>query len=299
MGASAMTLLADSDLCPVGEEEAEDATFAAMPWTWVSDTWGAAREVLTDYQAAGVKTAFIVRTSTYSDLDAIEFLEFHRASDSLVTRAVHENGALEFWTVETERLSGKEDIRNMLLAEENGEYRTGGYLNRLEHPRDLRQLALDGLSARCGFRPRGFEVRPGLWMEDGAEVHRKARIVAPAFLGSGARVEEQCLITRGSNVERNSLIDYATVVENSSILANSYVGIGLDVIHSIVDGSLLCNLKRDVSLKIADRDLVRRLETRKPFLSAPILTLQSNDSSARRERRDFSGEVENTCSLPF
>jgi hypothetical protein len=297
-GAGAVTVLADASL--TGAKEQLDESYALVPITWISDTWNAAREVLTDFQAAGVKTTFVVRPSTYSELNPLEFLEFHQAGGSLVSRVLHEDQALDFWTVETERLPQNDDIRTLLTAGEIGQHRIGGYLNRLEHPKDLRQLAVDGLNSRCQFRPRGFEVRPGVWMEEAAEVHRKARIVAPAFVGRGTRIEEQCLITRGSNVESNSQIDYATVVENSSILPNSYVGIGLDVIHSIVDGDLLLNLKRDVSLNIADRGLIRRLGARKPsHPPSSMFTIETNNISARREGRDVSGEVGNTCSLLF
>ena len=94
-------------------------------------------------------------------------------------------------------------------------------------------------------------------MNEGAEVHRSARIVSPAFIGRGSRIEEQCLITRCSNVENNCQIDYGTVIEDSSILPNSYVGIGLDISRSIIQGNSLLNLERDVTLEIADPGVMR------------------------------------------
>jgi NDP-sugar pyrophosphorylase family protein len=297
-GVGAVTVLVDSSLS--GVRESIEDTCPGLPVTWAKDTWNATNEVLAGYQAAGMKTALVARASVYTDLDASQLLEFHKTMGRLVTRVIHENRALEFWIIESERLSGTDDIRTLLMEEAAARYQTSGYLNRLEHPRDLRQLVVDGLASRCAFRPQGLEVRPGVWLDEGAEVHRKARIVAPAFLGRGARIEEQCLVTRCSNIEANSHIDYATVVENSSILSNSYVGIGLDVIHSIVDGSTLLNLKRDVSLKITDRGLVRRLENRKTVTPpSSMFRFEQNDISARRERRDVSGAAENTCSLLF
>jgi hypothetical protein len=260
-GAGAVTVLADANFTAV--KGVIDNSCSVLPLMWVNDVWNAASEVLADYQASGVTTAFVVRASSYSDLSALKFSEFHKETSGLVTRAVYGATALDYWMIETECLSTR-DIRTILMSEESALYRTSGYLNRLNHPRDLRQLAVDGLTSRCHFRPKGFEIRPGVWMGEGADVHRKARIVAPAFIGRGVRIEEQCLITRGSNVESSSQVDYATIVENSSILSNSYVGIGLDVIQSIVDGEMLLNLKRNVSVKIADHGLVRRLGTRKP-----------------------------------
>ncbi len=94
-------------------------------------------------------------------------------------------------------------------------------------------------------------------MAEGAQVEREARIVAPAFIGRDVCVSQQCLVTRGSNIERNSVVDYGTVIENTSVLPNTYVGIGLDVCHSIVDGNKLLNIQRDVLLEIDDSAVIR------------------------------------------
>jgi NDP-sugar pyrophosphorylase family protein len=134
----------------------------------------------------------------------------------------------------------------------------GGYVNRLENPSDLRRLVVDSLTSRCRLRPAGSETRPGVWIGEGTQVHKGARIVAPAFIGSESRIEEQCLITRCSNVESHCMVDYGTVVEDSAILSNSYVGIGLDISHSIVNGNNLLNLERGVALEITDPGVMRR-----------------------------------------
>jgi hypothetical protein len=47
------------------------------------------------------------------------------------------------------------------------------------------------------------------------------------------------------------------VVEDSSVLANTYVGIGLELSHSIVDGGSLLNLHRGVLIEIADSAVMR------------------------------------------
>jgi NDP-sugar pyrophosphorylase family protein len=134
------------------------------------------------------------------------------------------------------------------------------YVNQLRNAQDLRRLVVDGLTSRCNFRPLGFEVKPGIWMAEAAQVDRGARIVAPAFIGQAVRVADQCLITRCSNLECNSQIDYGTVVEDSSVLSNTYVGIGLDLSHSIVDGSHLANLRQNVTLEMSDPAILRRTD---------------------------------------
>jgi len=46
-------------------------------------------------------------------------------------------------------------------------------------------------------------------------------------------------------------------VEDSSILPNTYVGIGLDLSHSIVNGRSLLNLQHNVNLEITDPVVMR------------------------------------------
>src|SRR4029077_19174021 len=120
------------------------------------------------------------------------------------------------------------------------------------------RLATDLLTGKCKMRPHGVETRPGIWIDEGAQVARGARIVAPAYIGRDARIEDDCLITRCSNVESWSHVDFGTAVEDSSILTNTYVGIGLDLSHSIVDGDELLNLHHEVRLHISDPVVMRR-----------------------------------------
>jgi NDP-sugar pyrophosphorylase family protein len=85
--------------------------------------------------------------------------------------------------------------------------------------------------------------------------------VAPAYIGRGSRIREDTLITRCSNIESFSSVDYGTVIEDSSILANSYVGIWLDVSHAVVQGNRLLNLERNVLLEFSDTSLIRENTT--------------------------------------
>jgi NDP-sugar pyrophosphorylase family protein len=254
-GVEAISLLADSSL---GSERKEiDQAVADFSPTWVTDVWSEASQVLKSYQECQFEATVVARARAYAEVDASDILQFHRARQRLVTRAFTEAGPLDLWIVETAAADSK-NILATLAKPKAVHYAVGGYVNLLNEPRDLRRLVVDSLSSRCGLRPQGFQVRPGVWMGEGAEIDKKARIVAPAFIGRKSKIGEQCLITRCSNVESNCHIDYGTVVENSSILSNSYVGIGLDVAHSIVNGNRLINLKRDVTLEIADPDLIRQ-----------------------------------------
>ena len=221
------------------------------------------RQVLI-FKESGVEAILVGRIGAYVDMDFKDAFQFHREQGQAVTRAFDKEGPLDLWVIDPAWVSEGMDTLATLRAAEPVRYFVSGYVNRLEHPRDLRRLVVDSLAARCGLRPLGSEIRPGVWMDEGAQVHRDARIVAPAFIGRGARIEEQCLITRCSNIESNSHVDYGTVVEDSSILPNSYVGIGLDLSHSIVDGNNLLNLERGVTVEIADPCVIRQNRVPQP-----------------------------------
>lgn len=224
---------------------------------WVENVWSAATQCLNSYRESGIDPVVVIRLSAYTDVDVAAVLQSHQDEDRPVTRVVCGQGPLDIWIVDVNCVAANENLATALGAEEVAHYESSAYVNRLEHPRDLRRLVVDSLTSRCRLRPHGHEIRPGVWISDTAEVHRGARIVAPAFIGRSAKIEEQSLITRCSNVESNSHVDYGTVVEDSAILSNTYVGIGLDVAHSIANGNNLINLERDVTLRISDPGVMR------------------------------------------
>ena len=224
--------------------------------------WNIAEHDLNRLGAAGENSALLMRIGSYAEINASRFLQFRAESGESVVRAFKGENALEVWAVDPSRVAelvraSGNSLQSVLLGK-SSPYEIEGYVNLLSSPRDVRTLVGDALNGRCALRPLGFEVRPGVWMAEGAEVENEARIVAPAFIGRDVTVSRQCLITRGSNIERDSLIDYGTVIEDTSILPNTYVGIGLDVSHSIVDGETLLNLQHGVVLQVEDSAVMRR-----------------------------------------
>jgi hypothetical protein len=130
------------------------------------------------------------------------------------------------------------------------------YVNLLRSASDFRRLAIDGLLKRNAVRPIGKERKPGVWVGHGASIHRRARVLAPAFIGAHSKVRAASLVTRNSVIEHHAEVDCGTVVENSTVLPYTYVGAGLDVMHSIVGFSQISHLVRDVAVEIQDRKLV-------------------------------------------
>lgn len=254
-GIETCAILADSSQSSPNREVCEPEV------TFSPDVWSDVSEHLTRSTESGNEAALIMRLGPYVEFDAADLLQFRSDQDQVVVRAFSDQNPLDIWAVDATRISEIIDGGNLygiLSGEQTTRYLVSGYINRLEYPRDLRRLAADGLNGKCEVRPIGFEVRPGVWMAEGVQIEKEARIVAPAYIGENVTISRQCLITRGSNIERDSIVDYGTVIEDTSVLQNSYVGIGLDVSHSIVDGGKLLNLRHGVALQIDDAAVMRR-----------------------------------------
>jgi len=221
-----------------------------------------ADECFASYKRRGCEAVFIARCGAYVELDIRNMLAFHQEQGTEGARAFADDGPLDVWIVDPLMVSASSWVFSSSFCARLAVYRSPAYVNRLESARDLRRLVLDGFQSRCLLRPEGVETKPGIWICEGAQIERSARIVAPAFIGRNVQISDDCLITRGSNVESHSHIDFGTAVENSSILPNTYVGIGLDLAHSIVDGRNLFNLQHNVTLQITDPVVLRENSAR-------------------------------------
>jgi hypothetical protein len=226
-----------------------------------NDIWDRINVILKQYSDRGINYAFIVRPSSYIEVNPADLVAFHREHHVPITRVGDPDGPLDLWVVSCADVSRPCDLAwSSPLAELSSlprDYLVNGYVRRITSPRDLRQLALDTFLTRSQMRPSGSEVRPGIWVEQDAQIHRGARVIAPAYLGHGATIQENALITRCSNIERFSYVDYGTVIEDTSVLPNTYIGISLDVRHSLVSANRLWNLERNVVVQIGDTSLFR------------------------------------------
>lgn len=220
--------------------------------------WLRATNELKIFKEKNLDAVLITRTGHYIECDWQAFFGQHRKYGDAVSRAFDSEGPLDLWIVDPRRFWAEGDLLTVLRMTRAAEYAVQGYVNRLTGARDLHRLATDIFSSRCRVGPYATEVRPGLWVAEGAQIARNARIVAPAYLGYGVKISDDCLITRCSTVEANSHVDFGTAIEDSSVLPDTYVGIGLDLSHSIVDGDEILNLRHEVRLRISDPVVVRR-----------------------------------------
>ena len=213
---------------------------------------------LSEYSQNGIEHSFLISANAYAETDLLDLFYFHREARRAITRAAHRELLLDLWVV---NCASAQQPNLLHLLEDAGRdgtfYLIREYVGRLTHPRDLRRFAADMLRGRLECRPCGREARPGVWIEDHAEVHRRARIVAPAYIGRGSKISQDALITRFSSIERDCFVDCGTVIEESSLLANTHIGIWLDVCHAVVRGNKMLSLGRDVMIEISDPSIMR------------------------------------------
>jgi hypothetical protein len=221
------------------------------------DLWAGAMNALVEHKESGTDAVLILGLGAYIEFDPADAFQFHREQGEGAVRGVDAQGPLNLWIVDPSQIPDDSDLVSALRKITATSYPVRGYVNRLEGAFDLRRLVVDSFKGHCGLRPHGFEVRPGVWMSEDVEVEKDARLVAPVFIGRSVTIARQALITRCSNIERNSKVDYGTVVEDTSILANTYVGIGLELSHSLVDGDNLLSLHHGVLVQIADSAVMR------------------------------------------
>jgi hypothetical protein len=228
----------------------------------VADLHSAITNRLQEYSDRGLDRSFVQWADVYAETDLLDFFYFHRASKLPVTWAFDADGSLPMCVIDcADPTAVNLGIATELPTKNTASYLLHGYVKRFTHPRNLREFAADMLQGRCEARPSGQETKPGIWIDAGAELHRGARIVAPAYIGRGSKIMDDTLITRLTSIEKNCCVDCGTVIEDSSVLANTRVGIWLDVCHAVVSGNLLLSLSRDITVEVSDPHLIRSTAT--------------------------------------
>lgn len=275
-GVEQVSLISGND-CASNIRLGSIAKQCAVPLSSIADVWSGAALKAKEYCEAGGDKILLIRGGLYVELDLPDLAQFHRDNGQKITSIRDAHGPLGAWLVESAYLAANPEvlIEDILFSEVG--YLVPGYAHRLDHPGDLRRLAADALQSRCQFRPHGHESEPGIWLEEKTEVPRTARLVGPLYIGSGSRIGKDCVITECSNIERDCEIDEGTIVADSSVLENTYLGIGLQVSHSIVNGSNLQSLEHDTTVAITDAAVMRsnKPERKEPGHAVPVATREN------------------------
>ena len=225
-----------------------------------SEIWPTVEACAANALANRAKNIFLVHLGAYAEFHPEQILRFSEANHSVSVRIQDRFGLVGTWLLNPEHAAKIESIagefQGKLQVPSIKTYFLDDYVNRLSGMRDLRRFVIDMFLSRCEARPQGNEIRSGFWIDEGAEVHKQARVVPPAYIGKNTKLGPASLITRSSSVERDCSVEYGTVIEDSSILAATYIGTGLDVMHSVVYGNTLVHLHQNTAMEINDEILI-------------------------------------------
>lgn len=225
--------------------------------------WRAAERAFEDMESASVRGVAVLRPDCYAEVDWQAVLEHHVHFRNRATRiwCGEEPCACDMYMVSAALRNEAASLMRSSLREgrSNGErYQLSGneYINELRDCHMLQTLAKDSLYGINHIEPVGRELRPGIWLGHDARVERDARLVAPVYVGSHARVHGGAVVTRDSVLEHHTMVDCGTVIEDSVVQPYTSLGAGLDVAHSVVNGQKLFHLARNAEFATADPKLL-------------------------------------------
>lgn len=224
------------------------------------DAWNRAEKLADEFRRTGITDVLLVRLGAYAEIDVADVGRFHCAHGRCATRLFSEAGALDIWMVKLDcgnhvRLP-LQDLMDAPVTCFPIYHLGSSYVNRLQNVWDLRRLVRDGFLSRCMIKPPGIQLKPGVWIDEGARVHHSSRLVAPIYLGRDTVVPQQAVVTRFSHLEEGSRVGWGTVVDNTSVLANTYIGQGLKVENAVVSEGGLIHLGHRVAVQVEDHRLL-------------------------------------------
>lgn len=220
--------------------------------------WRSSENAFHELGQSVTDVVLLIRMGAYLELDVEKLVQTLLEGQHRVTRAVADGVPLDVFCVYGSRRNDAASIFRSRFGGCRGQWTPfvhEGYINMLGDSRDLRQFAVDLLTLKTETRPAGKEIRPGIWVAPQAAIEKGARLVAPAFVGTSARIRSGAVVTRCTTIEHHSEVDCGTVIENSTLLPYSSLGAGLDLAHSVAGMGRIANLRRGAVVEVSDASL--------------------------------------------
>lgn len=115
-------------------------------------------------------------------------------------------------------------------------YETDGYWCDVGNLEAYRQTHFDILSGKARFCVSSREIGPGVWIEDGTEVHRTATIQGPAYVGARCKIGPNAEVGEYSVLGEQVLVGANTSLKRSVLWNNVYLGSEVEL-----RGAILCD----------------------------------------------------------
>ncbi|MDP4014495.1 MAG: sugar phosphate nucleotidyltransferase [Candidatus Nanopelagicales bacterium] len=131
---------------------------------------------------------------------------------------------------------------------------TSGYWEDVGSLASYLTVQSDVLGRLVGAEPPGFQVRPGVWLAEGAEVDPEAKLVAPVFVGPFSKIEKDAVAGPDTVVESNAIVRRTAHVQRSVLFDGCRIDIGVELRGAIIgrDSQLMRGCRVDEGAVIAD-----------------------------------------------
>jgi NDP-sugar pyrophosphorylase family protein len=263
-------------------------TIAAQP----DDCWPTVKRLFQNHVQRGTDTVLIADLGAYVEFDVAKALQFHMAKRQAVTPLHDAHTSLSYWFVDASQAMPSRALAfppdEDRMADRPVPYLVDGYVNQLADAHDFRRLVVDAFFGRTSITPSGREIKPGVWIDSGARVHKSARLVGPVYIGRSTRVHPGAVISRCTSLERNCSVGQGSLIVNSSILPHTIVGRGLDICAAVVDGSDFIHLHQNVTVHIEDPYLVSSAVSRPLQLPAYLPQYEGVDRRTEQLEVEYS-----------
>jgi hypothetical protein len=270
-GVNTVYVVGQIDRLKNAEDIARDVQFVSAE----NGLWRECENVFSEAAQNGAEVVLVQRVGPYLELDYDDLIALHLDSRNRVTPVCDAAGEpLDTFCISASRRNDAAYLFRHQLRESRTPctgYTYRGYCNPMLTGGDVRRLTLDAFQGVIDAAPHGKQIRPGVWLGEGARIERGARVLAPAFIGVQAIVHPSAVVTRFSSVEHHSQVDCGTVIEDANVLPYTYIGAGLDVAHAVVGNQRLLNLPRNIEIEVADPKLMRRLSEHAPIRALSAL----------------------------
>lgn len=111
-----------------------------------------------------------------------------------------------------------------------------GYWCDIGNLQQYTQAHYDVLNGQVKVEIPGRQIQPGIWAEEGVEVHPSARVIGPVFLGANTQIKAGAVVGPYSVLGSNTRIEGGASLKRSILWNNVLVGN-----HCQIRGAVLCN----------------------------------------------------------
>lgn len=102
-------------------------------------------------------------------------------------------------------------------------YTTMAYWNDVGGLDELRNSILDAVAGRVRVEIPGEEIAPGVWAEEGCEIHPSATVEGPVVLGRNVVIEADALIRGPAAIGADSRVGRGAAIRSAALLPGSLV----------------------------------------------------------------------------